>query len=811
MTSSIRKTGLATFIGLALAASVPAAAQPATQSAAEAAMFAFDIPAQPLSSALVAYSQQSGIPVVAPMELLDGKRSQPVQGTLDANQALTLLLAGSGLRPVHGANGGLALVKEEADPRTLQTVVVTASKRAEQVSDVAGAVSAVTSEELDRLSANKLEDYAAFVPGLSLMPYNRGLQVVVIRGIAPQMSSSTTAIYIDDVPVGSASNATDGNYAVADLDPGDLARVEVLKGPQGTLYGASSLGGLLKYVTRDPDPTRSAFRVSAGVHGVKGGETGHELRASANLPLVDERLALRIGGHRRKDAGFLREVSRGLRDVNGGTSEGLRASLLFEPSEQWRIRLNAMSNDMEYGADNNVDIDPATGQPTHGDLSRRNWVLNAGSRIGFDLYALTVERYLDGGGTLTSATGYTDQQSILKTDASLTFFKEALGLEEEQGVLGDITADTDKFTQEVRWTSPAGERFEWMLGGFYQREKGAYFARYAALEADQTPVDLPVIHNNSNTNELREYAAFANATYYFTPSVDMTLGYRWSAIDQKDVARVRGLFTDPANPDVYLARPGSSEEKVAAYLASLRWRPSENLMVYGRAASGYRPGGSRARPVGAPDDFRTMYDSDSVWNYEIGLKSLAFGGRLATELTAFWIDWEDIQQAVIVNTFFTTGNGGKARSRGLEVAARALVGDHLTLTASAAYTDAEFLEDNIANGILAGQRIPEVPTWAGAIGAEYAIPLGGGWNGFVGGDYRHRGEIWTVDRYRIEGYEIAGLHAGMERGGLRFNLYVKNLTDKRAYSGAMAPVGTVPFPMVVLQPRTVGFNVTVEF
>src|SRR5690606_17384447 len=121
-------------------------------------------------------------------------------------------------------------------------------------------VSAVTSEELDRLSANKLEDYAAFVPGLSLMPYNRGLQMVVIRGIAPQMSSSTTAIYIDDVPVGSASNSTDGNYAVADLDPGDLERVEVLKGPQGTLYGASSLGGLLKYVTRDPDLGRSAFR-----------------------------------------------------------------------------------------------------------------------------------------------------------------------------------------------------------------------------------------------------------------------------------------------------------------------------------------------------------------------------------------------------------------------------------------------------------------------------------------------------------------------------------------------------------------------
>lgn len=254
-------------------------------------------------------------------------------------------------------------------------IIVTATKRSERLQDVPASVSVLTPETLVRQGAVKFEDYAAKVPGLSLTSARGGLTQVTLRGITtgPAQSASATAYYIDEAPIGSVNAYTGGSNTTPDLDPSDLARLEVLKGPQGTLYGAGSVGGLVKFVTADADFDTFTGRVAAGVNTVHKGGEGYSVRGAVNIPVVADTLAIRASAFHRKDAGYIDAVSSPLvseKDINTVEVTGGRLLVAAKLGDV-RINLQGIAQDTKVGGTNIVDVDGTTFAPIYGDLQQR--------------------------------------------------------------------------------------------------------------------------------------------------------------------------------------------------------------------------------------------------------------------------------------------------------------------------------------------------------------------------------------------------------------------------------------------------------
>ena len=703
----------------------------------------------------------------------------------------------------------------------LETIVVTANKRQQSTLDVADSVTAIGSPQLDQLDAQSISDYVDFVPGLQVTPgANNGQQAIIIRGIAPQLQSPTTATYIDDVPVGAVSGEGAGASLAVDLDPSELQRVEVFNGPQGTIYGSSSLGGVVKYVTKSPNLEEMTGQASIDGFDVDRGDAGAEARAAVSAPLITDELGLSISGHYRHDPGYLDNIASGVSDANWGADEGGHLALYLVPSSGWKVKLGILYDRTTQNSDNAIPIDELTRDPTYGKyLQSHPDHVSAGTYQQLTLYTATISRSFANGATLTSATGYSNLATHLMADASTTFIQpELVGLgliAPDDALQGEVPYTTGHFTQELRLTSANSKPIQWMAGLFYQHETDTPAASYFALTPSGSvytpPPPFSVFVNERGRDTLRELAAFGNASYYFESNLWLTLGYRYSSISQAYSQTNQGLFLDPANPLAQVSTSSSVTNDSSTYLATLSWKPTDDVELYARAASGYRPGGNQNTPPGAPANFKTTYDSDSIWNYELGMKGDWLDSRLHGTLAAYWIDWRNIQEQLIVNTFFFTGNGGQARSRGFEGSLAAIPFNGMTVTATLSYTDATFLDSNPANGIVAGEAIPQVSKVTGGLAAEYTTPISPAWNAFFGANIQFRSANETVDHFTQDGYDTIGVHAGVSDESWRITAYAKNLADQYRYITAQSTVGSTPFYTTILQPRTVGISVTRKF
>lgn len=821
-------------------------------------VYDIDVPAMNAAEALNRLAEQTGAIMLFSYDLASTRRANAVRGRYTLLESLDLLLRGTGLSgglsdkgvvdvsrvengQRHGEDEAMldkrsfrtrfaafvtsmfsisAASGQDADQRsqTLEEIVVTANKREERAIDVAASVQVANAELIDRVAATRLTEYAAFVPGLQVQPgVNAGQQTVILRGIVPQQSAPTVSTYVDDVAVGGTSNQGGGAIGLPDIDPAELERVEVLNGPQGTLYGASSLGGVVKFVTRKPNLRDFEASVSADGYAVAHGDVGTEARARLSAPLIGDTLALSISGHHRREPGFIDDVGLYGKDANDGETYGGRASLLYQPGDATEVRLSAMYSKRQSNATDAIIIDSLTREPLYGDYEQRHLAFAEGSNE-LKLYSATINHtFGEGGPTLTSATSYSDVTLDMVGDP-FNFFEAYFGLPIPTAMSRTVFP-LEQVTQELRLTSAKNGRFEWLVGGYYQREHGEPDNRYFATDPDgsirtlDAPFDpLYVVQRNYR---VREFAAFGNASYYFTPALWLTVGYRYSDIDQHDRSARSGFFGNPTNPAVALTNDFRAKENKSTYLGTLSYKPTDDSLLYVRAASGYRPGGTRTRPPGAPADFSTSFDSDSIWNYEVGVKQSWPAQRINAGLAVFLIDWTDIQQNFRVgdSSFNAPGNGGRARSRGVEASIGGEPVDGLHLTANVTFTDGEFREANPANDILQGQQLPEVSKWSGGLAAEYEWQLAGSWDALVGGDVQYKSKNINVQRYSQDGYSIVGLHVGTRSGGFRATLYVKNLFDQYRY---LSGVGTVadtllPFEAVLLQPRTIGVALSQEF
>ena len=694
----------------------------------------------------------------------------------------------------------------------LEEVVVTAQKFEEKLSETPLSVTAISARSLEALGATQFRDFAGSVPSLTFTTSGVGSTQVNLRGITTGNNiSPTVGIYVDEVPYGSSTPFASGAQLALDVGLFDVSRIEILRGPQGTLYGASTMGGLLKYVSVTPDPAAFAATMRVGLSNTAGGGLGYDGAAALNAPFGGDKAAIRVSGFYTHDNGFVDNLAAGRDDVNEANVYGGRADMLVKPTDKLALRFVAFAQDIERDGTASSDFGLASGEPIDGDLDQRRLRPEPFDQQ-FRLGSATISYEFENA-TLTSISSYQTVRADAITDVS-AFFGPALAA--NGIVLGSVDVskrnETDKFTQEIR-LSAGGERLDWSIGAFYTDEDSDQFQRLNASlpNGDVFPVNLLTVELPST---YQEYAGFGTLTWHATDKLDLTGGLRYAHNSQR-------FEQIGSGPLVFSVPERGQKDDIDTYQATIRYRASETFMSYVRYATGYRPGGPNAvlndlsgQPLADP-----VFDADKLKSYEGGIKASTDDRRFSVDAAVFYIDWDNLQINAVRNGLGVVDNAAAAQSKGAEVTLTLAPTPQLTLVGAFGYTEAELSEDAPDLGGAKGDRLPDSPKFTGSLSGDYAFDLGSR-DAFVGTTVRHVTDrvvsydaSASVPQYELPEYTTVDLRAGLQLGTTRLQLYVKNAFDERGQLSATTAFSALGGPVWVslVQPRTIGLNVMSQF
>lgn len=732
----------------------------------------------------------------------------------------------------------------DADTGTTNSneIVVTAQKREERLLDVPVAVSAVSADSLVSQNLVSIRDFYTRIPGIQLS--GNTTQDISLRGINTGGGTNpTVAILIDDVQFGSSTYL--GRPPIPDIDPATLQRVEVLRGPQGTLYGASSLGGLIKYVTKDPSTSDFSGRIEFGANTVRNGDEGWSVRGSINAPIVDNRIGVSISGFYRDDPGYVDNIipdGSTVADANKNKVYGGRAALLLRPFDNLTVTLSALYQKQKLEGTANIPVCPScstaagTSTPIVFDPRGVPDLRTARSAIvptvnELQLYTGRVELDLDPV-LITSITAWGRSDQVNTTDSTARFgppLLEAFGIYPAGGTyLFGQPILTNKFTQELRFSSQ-GDTFDWLGGFFYTNERSS-IAQTINRTGNAPNV---LVYSGSNLSTYEEKAVFGDVTWHASDRFDIQIGGRY-ANNAQDY-RVLSVIDVPAQP---IFGPGedhlfTSEENSFTWLITPSYKFTPDLMGYIRIASGYRPGGPNTETPGAAPTF----ESDDVINYEVGLKGSLFDRRMTFDIAAFQIDWNNVQlqNTALPSQFVFFENGKGARSRGIEVQTNATLWEGFTVDANATFLDAVLtgtLDPSVAPapgvpGVqrlrgVDGDRLPYSAKFTGNLSAQQSFQVANNAEAFVGFTVSHLGNRFglfnqnspaaVLPRLKLPSYTTVDLRAGLAIDDQwKLNLYVRNLFDKRGITSGDTRNGTQLPQVVFITPRVIGFSVSADF
>jgi outer membrane receptor protein involved in Fe transport len=760
--------------------------------------------------------------------------------------AITAALLSAPLAHAQNAPPDQATTKPAETPdtiTTLGTIVVTANRRDETLQKVPMAVSALTYHDIKRQHLQDFSDYAANVPGLDAISLGPGMTELSIRGIASgsQQPSASVGVYVDETPFGSSSVFAIGSALTPDLDPADVERVEVLRGPQGTLYGAGALGGVIRFITIPPDTENYSGRLQLDGSSVDGGGNGFGLHGMVNLPLVKDKLAIRANVYDETDPGFVDDAGRGKTDVNESKVKGGRVSLLWTPTDKTSVRVTALAQNLGAEGSATVALDPDTLQPIYGDLQQR--AAAPGGDI-FDaryrLYNVTFNTDF-GWAKLMSSSSYSTLDAVTNADATSLLYLGPQANGQPYGTLERATIPQTKATQEFRLSSPKSQTVEWLGGVFWTRETGNNAQDvYPSDYYSGTPLPSPLgisIGGDLQPSTYEAWAAYGSLTWHVTDRFDLEAGLRYSHDKQHYTEIGYGLLFGVVSPTVLLDK--RSSDSSTTFSLTPTFHIDDNNMLYARVASGFLPGGPNIVPVGVPNVPAT-FSPTKLTNYEVGLKSTSPDDRVMVDLSAYYIDWTKIPLTTFENNFTFLTSGGQARSKGIEATLSWIPAPGLRLSTNAAYNDAALTKDAPppSNG-KRGDPLPYAPQFTISLNGDYDFALGGGWHGYVGASYRYVDERSTdfAFSYPIAGvlpplpssptipaYNTIDLRAGVSRGQWNIDAYIKNLTDERGIvqastfqnyvpvAGQLNPVtGRIEDNATIITPRTFGISVSRNF
>lgn len=713
---------------------------------------------------------------------------------------------------------------------TLGEVIVTANRRREPSREVPMHVNTVSAKNLQQLGARTLSDYASYQPGVFFASAGgAGQGEVIMRGVSTgNQTSPTVSVYIDDVPVGGSTVYASAATFVFDAALMDLDHVEFLYGPQGTLYGAGSMGGLVKYVTNQPDT--SGFSGTAGFdisHTQQAGMNYTE-RATVNLPLVRDVAALRVSAVDQHSAGVYRAVG----ETPAGQADrthtrGVRVQLQVDPTDRLSFNLSAMAQKIAADGLSMADYSLATGKPVSGGPYNRRLNHREPFTQTLQLYAFRAS-YDFGWANLDWISSYQNFVNRSVQDypdgflALLNALGPAFGVDQQLSTLYvDSGYDVHKVSQEVRLTSRKGERFDWLAGAWFNREN--LWEQYSLLGANLPPPGTYRLLGQRVNASFSEYAGYGDLTWHITPQWDLAAGVRASGNQQ----HLSNFEDGPV-----AGSPGGFYEHMVSdditKMLTLSYRPDKTRSYYLRASTGYRPGGLQA-PVkstilGPNANAKNTFGADSLTSYELGYKGSHLDGTISLGIDAYDIEWHNVQLYTYTLGNTIIQNAGNARVDGLEFQSSFSPG-HWRIEAAAAYTDARTLDARPEQGIAAGAPLP--------YSARHTATLATHYNFALGGIPAYAGATWRVSSARHAGFanddsdpdfKLPGmgqldLDAGMQlRHGASVDFYLRNALDRHAPVGTLNSeainfLASVGGPMLVQlsTPRTFGVSVNVPF
>lgn len=682
---------------------------------------------------------------------------------------------------------------------TLDTVVISSSKRLEKQREVAGTVTVLQGAELERLGARDQEDALKLAPGVQLNRGDPGNNTITIRGLGTQAAvegggaqQQPTGFYLEDVPLGSPI----GKGYVVDILPFDLERVEVLRGPQGALFGSGSLGGAVRYLFAKPNLKAMEGAVQVGVNRVSGGGTAGSVYGMVNAPLADGRAAIRVVAFDRKDPGYVDNLgSKPSKDANDVDQRGARVLATVKP-------VNELTATLVISTQTTKQSDTSYVFPNPDKLEHSNPSLGTG-KAQFDFSSLTVDYDL-GGHVLTATTGYWTTKTEAAGDDTALFASLGLSL---PLVARTARGSNHATSQELRIANKPGSALSYVAGVFYQSSK----ANSAGKQSDPTAafgvvdlVDLSTVGGGT------EKALFIDGEYALGGGWSVDLGARYYKTNTHYVS-LGTVFGAPSN-----SLPPDGSASGTTPKASVKYRFGDNLW-YALAAKGYRYGGVNSSPPFA------VYKSDSLWNYETGVRlSPAAGVQL--DLTAFLLDWKDAQFTYFENSgalpFSGIGNVGKARSTGLEAALRYRITTAFDVAASLAYVDAKTTADvqTLAGRkpltISSGARLPGTAKLQTALQASYRFA--GPWDsaGRVNATHTHVGQR-TMDLAAFNsapGFDTLDLGSSFAKDNWTLAASVANVTDKKGILSVTGTPDGSAFKQYYLQrPRTLSVSLRYDY
>jgi iron complex outermembrane recepter protein len=817
-----------------------------------------DIPPNtPLDDALIEWGTKVGMTVMVNTPTVEHQTTQGVHGTLRAGAMLSALLRDSGLS--YTAEGGRMIrvapvgtlvrsserekqkelsarsdsdlaysgadvistdqrqdnpgqvtesAKGSANIRQLEEVTVTAQKKAENLLDVPVPVAVINAAALTAQSQLQFQDYFSNAPGLNFSSGDRGEMFPNIRGInTGNYTSPTVGIVVDDVAYGS-SVALEGSSAAPNINPSDLARIEVLRGPQGTLYGANSLGGLIKFVTVDPSTAGFTGNVAAGASAVhSGAQAGYNFNGAVNVPITND-LAVRASAYAQQLPGYISNPVTGARGINETDMEGGHFAALWKPSDVFSLKLSALIQHLETDGSN-------FSAPEGFGALQQDFLIGTGSSTNDAQVFSAVIRAKLGSVDLTSITGYSRVRVTSINDAS-NF--DAGATEQYFGVGGAAlheTVTTDKYTQEIRLSSSIGANFDWLVGGYWTRENTG---QDDIAEAVDPPTGAGVGQYGTlgSTAPYQEYAAFADLTFHFSDRFNIQVGGRQSH-DRiySELQSVTGPWAAIFSPaPVFIARSLADTENPFTWQVTPQFKLNPDVMMYARVATGFRPGaGNPAASValGAPP----ASDPDKTINYELGAKGEVFEHLLSFDASVYYIDWKQIQIALETpeGAGYST-NGAGAKSQGVDLSAQLRPADGLNIGGWLSLDDAKLTQAFPPTGAYGqpGDVLPYVSRISGNLSADQSFPLWGEVAGQIGGlvtyvGHREGNFTGSAVRQDFGGYARLDLHTSATYRAWKFNLFANNIADRRGIIGGGLDSYHTGDPLIYITPRTVGFLV----
>lgn len=762
---------------------------------------------------------------------------------------------------------------EEPVSRALEEIVVTASRRSESSQDVPIALQAISERQLDELRIDSFNDYVALLPGVNASGQGPGKQEVFIRGISPGRaavriaslgSEPSVATYFDETPI----SYTGRNI---DLYATDFQRIEVLKGPQGTLFGASSQAGTLRYITNKPEFNYFAAGVTADVSDTSGGEGSVSVEGYVNFPLIEDRLAARVAVYNADQGGYIDNIAATRQipltnpgfggtvpssrvtannaefvedDFNDAEYTGFRASLKGKISEDWDATFQYVSQSLDTEGIFDFEPDVSPGDDLNSQTFSRDY-----GQDDVDIVALTVNGVIGGldviyNGSYTERTfeGQTDYTGYANNGPFIPYYICTPGYDSCESPVLFTTSffDTERSVHEIRIASDNDGPLNFIAGIYYDDqqtiERTDFTYPGSALVGFQPNLPIPdafasnpnvrdagVTFFNDFLNDREELSFFGSISYEITDSVKATIGARNYSIDIGLSGQSSLNFRTPGdfgnNVDEILAGQTPTELSDTIFKLNLSWDINEETLVFATYSEGFRSGGFN-RNGGNGDgtvNIPFFFESDNVDSYELGWKTQLAGSTVRFNGAVYYTDFTELQQGVLDFTIDNSSffdNVGDAEIKGLEFDLTWSATQRLNIFGSFSYIDSELvsLPASITNIVAAGAELPFAPETQWTLGGRYEREF----NGFTG--YAQTVVAYTDDRFSslveaarfpLDSYTEVDASIGARMGNWNGSLYIDNLTDERGQLDVGAP--DLVFRVNPIRPRTVGVRVSYDF